>query len=40
MRDEVPHKMMVLEAGFVLRLLRMRELRLGFFGNSGIVIYG
>jgi hypothetical protein len=40
MRAEVPPKMMVLDAGFVLRLLRMRELRLSFFGNSGRVIYG
>ena len=40
MRAEVPPKMIVLEAKFVLRLLRMRELRLGFFGNSGRVFYG
>jgi hypothetical protein len=32
--------MMVLQAGFVLRLLRMRKLRLGFFGNFGRVFYG
>ena len=39
MKAEGPPKMMVSEAEFVLKLLRMRELRLVFFGNSGRVIY-
>ena len=40
MRAEVTLKIMALEAGFVLRILGMRELRLGFFGNYGRVIFG